>query len=132
MINAIKERFGVRIMREKTFQRKISAAEIEAVREAKRAEIRRKHRDAVERYRKAPVLIQEVSLMSIPKFTKEFDYQTITRTLKFSPAIYRVAFKFEGFGDEVKIDLEFEDYDVSISDIQRAIQAKICGGGCDE
>lgn len=123
ILDAFMDRFGIRIMREKTYQRNIRIVEIEVAGEARRAEILRKQRKAAAKYRKAPVIISEVRLISAP---------VLGRAHVFYPAKYQVKFKFDEFGGEMKIELGFEDYDVSISDIQRAIQAKICGGGCDE
>lgn len=83
------------------------------------------------KFEKANVVITKIRLITEPEYDVYVNHYGAATWL---PDIeYEVTFRFNYSKNESTIILNFDDYDVSISDLQRAIQAKICGKerGCD-
>lgn len=81
-----------------------------------------------EKLREANVVITKIELVSEPYFERTMFIGGDNSV--YHPAEYLVTFHTTGGELETDITLKFDDPDVSISKIKRAIHAKICGGGC--
>src|SRR5690625_3473433 len=77
------------------------------------------------KFEKANVVITKIRLITEPGYDVYVNHYGAVTWL---PDVeYEVTFRFNYSKNESTIILNFDDYDVSISDLQRAIQAKICG-----
>src|SRR5690625_3279046 len=117
--------FGYTLVKEDEIRERIK----EEVKEAERSAISthkfQTKNHLYKKFEKANVVITKIRLISDPRGDV---YKNHYGAITWLPDVeYEVTFRFNYSRNESTIILNFDDYDVSISDLQRAIQAKICG-----
>ena len=123
--------FGYTLVKEDEINKRIKEEVDKAERRAISTHEFQTKRQLYKKFEKANVVITKIKLKTEPMSDTFFNY--LDRITMIPDVEYEVTFRFNCSKNESTITLNFDDYDVSISDLQRAIQAKICGKerGCD-
>lgn len=117
--------FGYTLVKEDEINKRIKEEVDKAERRAISTHEFQTKRQLYKKFEKANIVITKIKLKSDPMDDTFFNY--LGRITLIPDVEYEVTFRFNYSRNESTITLNFDDYDVSISDLQRAIQAKICG-----
>ncbi len=123
--------FGLRIIKESTYRSKLSSEENHGFNQGAYAYELNRMTKTVDKFTKASIEITSVRLKRAPRLSYISIDDFYTTKQEIVPTVYDVTFRTKDGELETDIRLYFDDYDVSMSDIQREITRKICGGGCE-